>query len=213
MIEQMTRSLASQKENTGIAYYFFDPAQKESLLHHAFLRSILHQVLRTESLYPALQRRLKETFIGPRGSREPEIDELESLVIDSCNTLRKVIILVDGINEAEENDRKLALRFFKAIQASKAVIKLFVTSRPDVDVPNFFRHGQLTHINIRAYDTRLEINKYINSSVEIEAKDGSLVVCGPAVIDEIKRALRIKANGMYDTHPSHKLCEILQQVN
>ena len=199
MVEQVTKNLAG-KRDTVIAYYFFDSAQKESLSPCTFLQSILHQVLRPESLNPTLQRRLEAIFIGPNGSREPEIDELETLVFELCNTLQKVIILVDGINEAEQDDRRLVLRFLKAIQKSQAVIKLFVTSRPEVHVPIFFSNGQLIHINIRVHDTRLEIDDFINSRVEKEAKDGSLVVCGPAVIDKIKTALKMKARGMYDTH-------------
>ena len=199
MVEQVTKNLAG-KRDTVIAYYFFDSAQKKSLSPCTFLRSILHQVLRPESLNPTLQRRLEAIFIGPNGSREPEIDELETLVFELCNTLQKVIILVDGINEMEQDDRRLVLRFLKAIQQSQAVIKLFVTSRPEVDVPIFFSDGQLTHINIRVHDTRLEIDNFINSRVEKEAKDGSLVVCGLAVIDKIKTALKWKARGMYDTH-------------
>ena len=209
MVEHVTKSLAS-KENTVIAYYFFDSAYKESLSPSTFLRSILHQILRIESINPALQRRLEAIFTGPNGSREPEIDELETMVFELCNTLQKLVLLVDGINEAEQDDRKLVLRFLKGIQQSQAVIKLFVASRPEVDVPIFFSDGQLTHINIRVHDTRLEIDHFINSRVEKEAIDGSLIVCGPAVVDQIKKALRMKVRGMYDTHfmnlakPSHK---------
>ena len=198
MVERATKNLAG-KTDTVIAYYFFDSAQKDSLSPRTFLRSILHQVLRTESLNPTLQRRLEAIFIGPNGSREPEIDELETLIFDLCNTLQKVVILVDGINEAEQDDRRLVLRFLKAVQQTQAVIKLFVASRPEVDAPIFFSDGQLTHINIRAHDTRPEIEDFINSRVEKEVKDGSLVVCGPAVIDKIKDVLKMKARGMYVT--------------
>lgn len=191
----MTKSLA--KRNTGIAYYFFDSVQKESLSHCTFLRSILHQVLCTELLNPTLQRRLEVIFVGPNGSREPEIDELETLVIELCNTLQKVTIFVDGINEMEQDDQKLVLRFLRTIQESQTVIKLFITSRPEIDVSNIFSDDQLMHISIRAHDTQLEINEFINSRVENEAKEGFLDVCGPAVINDIKKALKMKARGMY----------------
>lgn len=198
MVEQVTKNLAG-KTDTVIAYYFFDSAQKDSLSARTFLRSILHQVIRPVSLNPNLQRRLEAIFIGPNGSREPDIDELETLLFDFCNIQQKVIILVDGINEAEQGDRKLVLHFLKAIQKSQAVIKLFVASRSEVDVPILFSDSQLSHINIRAHDTRLEIENFINSRVE-KAKDGSLRVCGPAVIDKIKHALKMKARGMYVIH-------------
>lgn len=207
MVEQL-KNLAGTT-NTVIAYYFFDSAQKESLSPYTFLRSILHQVLRTESLNPTLQRRLEAIFIGPSGSREPEIEDLERLIFVLCNTLQKVIILIDGINEAEQDDQRLVLRFLKAIQQSQAVIKLFVTSRPETGVPIFFSGGQLTQINIRAHDTRLEIEDFINSRVKQEAKDGSLVVCGPAMIDKIKDVLKMKARGMYDIY----LIDLAQSSN
>ena len=111
-----------------------------------------------------------------------------------------MIILIDGINEAEQDDRRLVLRFLKTIQQSQAVIKLFIISRPETGVPISFNDGQLTYINIRAHDTRLEIDDFINSRVEKEAKDGSLVICESAVIDKIKNILKMKARGMYDTY-------------
>lgn len=201
MIERMTKNLVTGlKNDTGIAYYFFDSVRKESLSPCTFLRSILHQLIRIETLNPALQRRIEKVFIGPNGSREPEIDEMETLAIELCDALKKVIILVDGINEAQQDDQKLTLRFLKSIQQSRAVIKLFVAIRPEVAVPNFFSDGQITHINIRANDTQLEIDRFTNSRVEKEAKDGSLTVCEPAMIEDIKKTLKSKARGMYDTH-------------
>lgn len=210
MVEEMSKSLTSTKD-TSIAFYFFDSVQTESLSPCTFLRSILHQILRTELLHPALQRRFEAIFIGPNGtSREPEIDELETLVTELCDTLQKVIIFIDGINEVEQDDRRLVLRFLKTIQQSQAIIKLFIASRPEVDVP-IFSDGQLTHINNRAHDTRLEIDNFINSRVEKEAKDGPLVVCGSVVIEKIKETLKMKARGMYDTHPKD-FCKIVESV-
>ena len=200
MVEWVTKSLASQKD-TRVAYYFFDSVQKESLLPGNFLRSILHQLLYIESLIPTLQRRLEAIFMGPNSiyCREPEIDELETLVLDLCDPLQKVIILIDGINELEQDNRKLVMRFLKSTQQSHAVIKLFIASRPDVDLWKLFSESQLTHINIQAQDTRAEIDSFVDTRVDKEAKNGPLVVCGPAVIDEIKKTLSMKAKGMYDT--------------
>lgn len=201
----MTNGLASQKE-TRIAYYFFDSAQKESLLPGTFLRSILHQILRIESLIPALQQRLEAIFMEPNGiyCREPEIDELETLVLDLCISLQKVIILIDGINEMEQDNRKLVMRFLKSVQQSQAAIKLFIASRPDVDLLKVFSEGQLTHIDIQAQDTRAEIDHLVDTRVDQEARNGPLVDCGPDLIDEIKKTLRMKAKGMYDIHNPYK---------
>lgn len=201
MIEQLTESLAGQKD-TITAYYFFECAQKESLSSFNFLRSILHQMIRTESLNPALQRRLEAILVGPNDSRKPEMDKLETLIIELCGKLKNVIVLVDGVNEAEPEDQSLVLHFLKkAVQKSRAVIKLFISTRPEVDVRSFFRgDGQLMQINIRAQDTQIEIDKVINSRVEKQSREGSLVVREPAMIDKIKKTLKIKAGGRYNTH-------------
>lgn len=209
----MTESLVSKKDAIA-AYYFFDSTQKESLSPYTFLRSILHQILRTELLNPALQRRLEAIFVGPNGTREPEIDEWEALIIELCDKLQNVTILVDGIDEAEQEDQRLVLHVLKnAIDKSQAVIKLFISSRPGVNVPIFFGgNGQLTHINIRAQDTQIEIDKVIRFRVENVAKTGPLAVCEPATIDKIIEALRMKASGRYNTQLVD-LLKILQRVN
>ena len=196
----MTESRVSKKDAVA-AYYFFDSSQKESLSPYTFLRSILHQVLRTELLNPALQRRLEAIFVGPNGNREPEIDELEELIIGLSDKLQNVTILVDGIDEAEPEDQRLVLHILKnAIEKSQAVIKLFISSRPGVNVPIFFSgNGQLTHVNILAQDTQTEIDKVIRFRVENVAKEGPLAACEPATIDIIIEALRMGACGRYNT--------------
>ena len=192
------QSLVSQKD-ICIAYYFFDSAQQESLLPRTFLRSILHQVLPIDLLSPALQRRLEAVFVGPNGRREPEFDELTTLVLDLFKERQKIIIFFDGISELEQDGRRLVLHFIlQAVQQKQAAIKLFVTSRPDIGVPIFFSDRECAHINIQNHDTQFEIDKFINVRVEEETKDGTLGVCGPATIDKIKKVLKMKAGGMYD---------------
>ena len=160
----------------------------------------MHQVLDIESLNPMLQRRLEAIFIGPKSRREPEIDELKGLIFELCNSFENLFIIVDGISEVEQDDRKLILGFLKTVQQSQTIIKLYITSRPEVDVPVSFNNRRFTRINIRARDTQSEINNFVDLRVDEAAINDSLTVCGSDMINKIKKALKEEANGMCDFH-------------
>ncbi len=66
-------------KDTAIVYYFFDYSCKESLPVPTFLRSILDQIIKMETLLPHIQRRLESLFVSQTDQREPDIAELERL--------------------------------------------------------------------------------------------------------------------------------------
>lgn len=87
-----------------IVYYFFDSVQKKSLSLYIFLRSILHQLLRIELINSTLQRRLEVIFTESNENRKSKIHKLKILILKLCNTMQKMIIVIDDINEVKQDD-------------------------------------------------------------------------------------------------------------
>jgi hypothetical protein len=179
-------------DDNGIAYYFFDFSRKESLSAVTFLRSMLHQLIRNETLSPDIQRLLETTF-GLHGNREPDTGDLEMLITKLCSKLGNVIFIIDGIDEAEQNDRRLVLRFLKNIEQSRLNIQFFVAGQPEVDMTAVF--GNCHTVRLRPHDLQIDINTFIDYQVEKE-HSGVLSVCEPDMIETIKQVLAAKAQGM-----------------
>lgn len=197
MAEQLAKTVSSD-QGTIIAYYFLDSIRKESLSAYTFLRSIIHQLIRLETLTPLLQQNLEKVFIGHNGIREPEAEELESLIFELCATKQRVILIIDGVGEAEPADRRLIIRFLKSLQQRHPFVKLFISSQLNMEAMSFFSDNEIVQIKIKPHDLDKDIRMFIEDRVGKEYTSGSLSICSPDLIDLIKETLTMKARGMYE---------------
>ncbi|KAF8252017.1 hypothetical protein K440DRAFT_658299 [Wilcoxina mikolae CBS 423.85] len=179
--------------NNDVFYYFFDFSRKESLSAVTFLQSLLHQLIRSEILSPDIQRFLEAIF-GPNGNREPDTGELEALIIRLCGKLGNVFFIIDGIDEVEQNERRVVLRFLKNIGQSRLGIQFFIAAQPEVDMTAVF--GNPHAVRLRPDDLQTDIKVFIDYQIENEYH-GVLSICGPELIKTIKHVLATKAQGMF----------------
>jgi hypothetical protein len=158
-----------------------------------FLRSLLHQLIHTEILSPDIQRILQAIF-DPNGVREPDIDELEKIIIKVCGKLGKIFYIIDGIDEAEQNHRRVVLRFLKNIERSRSGIRIFIAGQSEVDIAVVF--GNIHAVHLKSHDLETDIETFIDFQLETEYS-GVLSVCESDLISAVKKALALKAEGMY----------------
>jgi hypothetical protein len=180
----------------AIVYYFFDYSTKASLAVPTFLRSILHQVLTVENLLPAAQLCLRSLFSGEAGQREADAADLESLFLDLCAALKRVFILIDGLDEVDPNDRRVVRDFLKKLQGV-ASVKVFITTHPEVDMSAVFSKCRM--LKIEPQDVESDITTFVESQIEKRSHD-ELSGCSPALLELIKQALISGAQGMYVGH-------------
>ncbi|KAF8248375.1 hypothetical protein K440DRAFT_642690 [Wilcoxina mikolae CBS 423.85] len=168
VIDRLMTTTPSEKGR--VVAYYFDFRRKESLSILFFLRSILHQVLRIDKISPEIQRRLEAIFIG---------------------TI--MFLVVDGIDEAGEDVRKIVLQFLKDMQ-SCARVKIFAAGQPEVDITKFL--AQCVTISITAREQEGDIRTFIDVQAEKEL-NGVLSAYKSVFIDKIKEILAWKAQGMF----------------
>jgi hypothetical protein len=192
VIDYLTTTFSNDKD-TAIVYYFFDYSCKESLPVPTFLRSILHQIIKTETLLPHTQRRLEALFVSQIDQREPDITELEILFIELCGKLKKVLLLIDGLDEVDHNDRKLVQSFLRKAQGIPCA-RIFVTTHPEVDMSTVFSSCRM--LKIRPQDLETDIKTFVESQIKRRQHE-ELSICSPALLNSIKQALISGAQGMY----------------
>jgi hypothetical protein len=185
----------STDKDTTIVYYFFDYSTKASLLVPIFLRSILHQVLTVEKLLPATQLRLKSLFFE---IEQWEVDAVEvtSLFLDLCGALKRVFLLIDGLDEVDPNDGRVIRNFLKKFQGI-ASVKVFITTHPAVDMSAVF--SKCRTLKIKPQDVEPDITAFVEKQIE-ERSHEELYRCSPTLLESIKQALISGAQGMYVGH-------------
>jgi hypothetical protein len=186
----------STDKDTTIVYYFFDYSTKASLAVPTFLRSILHQVLTVEKLLPAVQLRLESLFCSEIEQWEGDAVEVASLFIDFCGVLKRVFLLIDGLDEVDPSDGRVIRNLLKKFQGI-ASIKVFITTHPAVDMSAVFSKYQM--LKIKPQDVEPDIITFVESQIEGRSHE-ELYQCSLSLLESIKQALISGAQGMYVGH-------------
>lgn len=194
-MEELTKNFSHDKD-TMLAYYFFDFNRKESLSTLTFLQSILHQLIRVESIEPAIWHSVESTFLTSNGKREPDVNELEDLVLMPCEKSKKVAFCFDGIDKLNREDHRYILRFLKNIYQAEKTVQNFIASQLEIDIIRSLGDCPVVHIDIKAQDLDLDIRNFIATQLEKEIESGSLSFCTRDLIDQMEQDLARKAKGM-----------------
>jgi hypothetical protein len=101
------------------------------------MRSILHQLLQIETMTPTVQQRI-ETIIGVDG----DINEPNTLIVETCSYQSHVFVIIDGIDEAGQEERRVIFRFLKNILKNLPTCKFFIVSQPEVDIAAIYSSWQ-----------------------------------------------------------------------
>jgi hypothetical protein len=187
----LTTTLSTDKD-TFIVYYFFDYCCKESLQVLTFLRSILAQIIKMETLLPHIQRRLESLFVSETDQRKPDIAGLEKLFIELCGPLKKVLLLIDGLDEVNQKDRRLVRNFLRKVH-DMTCARIFVTTHPEVDMSAVF--STCRTLKIKEQDLETDINTFVESQIERRLPE-ELSICSPALLNSIRQAIVSGAQGM-----------------
>ncbi|KAF2785963.1 hypothetical protein K505DRAFT_344213, partial [Melanomma pulvis-pyrius CBS 109.77] len=192
IVDHLRRSFSAQNE-TAVIFYFFDSSNKESLKASTFLRCILHQAIRLETLLPDSQRRLQSLFMDQISPLEPATDELEQLFLHFYGNFKSGFLLIDGLDEADEAEQRNVKSFLKEVQKMDSARILAITHAA-MDMSKVFTRGLA--LQIRPEDLKDDIEVFVQSQIDKYAP-GELSDCSPAVLDLIKQKLVSDAEGMF----------------
>ncbi|KAF2190029.1 hypothetical protein K469DRAFT_22338 [Zopfia rhizophila CBS 207.26] len=182
----------SARDDTAVIYYFFDSSNKKSLQTSTFLRCILHQAVRLESLLPDSQRRLESLFANQIDQAEPAVSELIKLFIHFNGKFKNAFLLIDGLDEADKSDQKNVKFFLKEVQKVDSARILAIT-HADMDMSKVLGRSRALHI--RPEDLKDDIKMYIQWQIDEHSQE-ELSVCSASLLDKIKQALVSGAEGM-----------------
>ena len=180
------------RDDTAIIYYFFDSSDKTTLLTHTFLRCVLHQVIRLETLLPDSQRRLELLFVDRIEKAEPDSKELIELFLDSFGCFKNAILLIDGLDEAEKCDLRNVIAFLKSVQKLSNA-RILATNHPDLDMSRVLNPSQTLQINPE--DVKADIEVFVQNKIDKHVQD-ELSTCSSSLLDTIQEALLSGAEEM-----------------
>lgn len=116
--------------------------------------------------------------------------------------LRQVYVVFDALDECSEQEREAILGFITGIATATVpcYVKVFVTSRREMDIAKAFEDKRIPTIQIRAENVAADIKTFARSQVEkLRAGEHgkTLYITSDELKEKIVQTLAVKAEGMY----------------
>ena len=116
--------------------------------------------------------------------------------------LRQVYVVFDALDECPEQEREAILGFITSIATAPipCYVKVFVTSRREMDIAKALEDKRTPTIQIRAENVAADIKTFARSQVEKlrAGKHGkTLYITSDELKEKIVQTLAVKAEGMY----------------
>lgn len=147
-------------------YCYFGEKDRQTLLD--ITKSLLKQLsARCEGLDPQVVSAFSDdTSLTTESS--------ETLFSAALSRFEKVFIVLDALDECSNEERRSIIKLLnRQMQLRGCCIKIFLTSRPEIDLRHLLQSNLNHHIN--ADDTTKDITPFVTATVESHIADGKLL--------------------------------------
>ena len=186
VIDRLVAFFSSQ--NVAVAYHYFDFRDQQCQSAEAMLSSLLRQL---ESAKTELSNHVLELYRKfTRQSRQPKQEDLEEVMVPTCEAFDRLFLVIDALDECSPEWRRPVLEALKRLHEVQS-ISIFVTSRPyPGDVMKAFESFPKIAIEARDLDIRKYVRTEIDNNHNLDDTDGGFK-------DEIVLKMSQKARNMY----------------
>lgn len=178
--------------DTFISFFFIQFDSHQSLQSATIIKSIIRQVLNQAGI----SDQERSTLDQLHDKLEPDLDELIAFLHMIIKRIRKVYILIDGLDECEKLDRDELMEALSSLVRADSGVLIFLAGRTSVydQIKRLFTR-QFYQIST-AEATQKEIATYIDAEIEERLRREDLNVGDLGLVKEVKAALKNRADGM-----------------
>jgi hypothetical protein len=189
VLEHITAEKALDDE-IGIAFLYYDHQIATQQNRNHVIRAMLKQLCRTLKSSPEHLLEAKRKAL-PVGS----VEDLKAVAAK----YRELFVVVDALDECTADNRPEIISVFREILQFLPVVKVFVTSRPELDISKFMEDTGTPTLKIDASLMAPDIKKFVEDEVH-DLRHGRnsvrLYIKSDDLAEEVVRTLTEKADGM-----------------
>ncbi|OJD14083.1 hypothetical protein AJ78_05529, partial [Emergomyces pasteurianus Ep9510] len=209
VIDDIRGALKINSNDEGFAFFYCNRNEAVRREPLEVLRSFVRQLSSTANNQHAVQTCIRQYYIQSRQeASEPTINDCRKLLLDLINIYPKTTLILDALDECEDHSRSVVIEFFQYLVSQAArPVKIFISSRPDIDIRNKFnRH---TNIGIQAKDNDDDISKFVKSEISGHPRWNKM---SAELQNDIIETLQKRSQGMFQwTYLQIKQLLVLQQ--
>ncbi|ERF68561.1 hypothetical protein EPUS_04659 [Endocarpon pusillum Z07020] len=184
-------------DHVGIAFAYYSYQVKEMQENAFIISALIKQICRQNYRVPEGFLNVKRDALAP--SQLGNVDSFLKAV--EHYQLNEVFLVIDALDECPKVQRPAILKCLRDIvSCGTGHVKVFVTSRPEMDIEEAFKQMTIECIRIKARSVQSDINLYATEETRRlrQGSDGrKLNLNDPALEDQIIKTLTTKAEGMF----------------
>ncbi|PHH90729.1 hypothetical protein CDD83_2834 [Cordyceps sp. RAO-2017] len=189
---------ASRSESDeGFAYFYCDRGVIDHQEPDSILRSYVRQ-LSTVLRHPArMQKKLVELYQqSQRSAAKLSFGDCRGYMLDTIHLYPKTTIVLDALDECNERTRgKLVELFVELVSKSQRLVKVFISSRREVDIVKMLPAGYV--VGISAENNGGDIERFIEKEIQEMDQKGKWQSVSDTLKDKIRDKLRAGGDGMF----------------
>ncbi|TEY50790.1 hypothetical protein BOTCAL_0272g00020 [Botryotinia calthae] len=148
----------------GLAYFFCNRDEDDRRSSSPILRSLVRQLATTSSMDKSIRGSLHRLW---KKSMKDNLDfgrsDCQSQLSESFDTYSTTFVVLDALDEVNKEDLRIILEDIRnTTLKTENIVKLFVASRPEIDIP----YNPWPTVTIQARDNFEDIKKYVEGEVE-----------------------------------------------
>ncbi|KAL7954774.1 ankyrin repeat-containing domain protein [Trichoderma compactum] len=175
-------------QNCAIVCIYCDYKDPRTRSEVELISSIIRQLAEQCKPLPPAVKAFRDKYLEKR--TDPSSEERLSLIKTLSQLFDKTYVFVDALDECPEENRDELLNLLKELEPH---IRLFTTSRPNVDISSIF--DTLFEMKIEAHES--DIRAYLEHRITKTSKMTRFIARDQQLKDDIIRCLLEKSNGMF----------------
>lgn len=206
VVQQLLTEISTCENAAPIVYFYCqrNTAEPQRSEPTEVLRAVLKQIVCCKARWQtdsttAKEYRQRKVEADEDGSEIERLNITETTqnIIDAVEEM-PVTIFIDALDECRSDQRHQLLRALEVLlEKSAHLVKVFVSSRDDVDIVLKLQKHPNVYINVS--DNKHDINRFIETEIQKAQSDGRLLkgVVSSELKTLVTENLATKAGGMY----------------
>ena len=179
----------------AVAYIYFDYKSKEPQTVLAVFCSILRQIIESTSIPPTELEQHYDSLTPERIEKGLNIDDCFSFLQQLCKRIERVFLTFDALDECpilDDNNNEHRSKMINMIKRATQFAKVFVTSRPNINLKQDI--VDCTCIEVQARES--DIRTYLKTRVASQHIFQRIVRQVPSMENHLIENICSKSNGM-----------------
>ncbi|MCJ1313661.1 hypothetical protein MMC25_007340 [Agyrium rufum] len=202
-IDTLLITLAAQPLAPLLAYFYISKNPSETFRADAstIFRCLVQQlgVSSASSINDSVWNKYEGSKEAYGEARKMTTNDCVEIITSMTDTL-PLYLIIDALDEMPIEQLNELLRGLKSIaRNARREVKIFVSSRNDLNTTSQLKDARNYHFSINASDNRNDIERFVRQEVEMRISDGALL--GPSspdtLKDEVTTVLLERAQGMF----------------